>query len=100
MMAYTHKGDKPVQGLQRDTSGDEGGGTNPVVRMGARSMGTSFAGRQAHGPQKAAAARQVLQIAVWRADAVTFVCWWCATLETTGLERHVLSLWLHHTQLE
>lgn len=44
--------------------------------------------------------RQVLQIAVWRADAVTFVCWWCATLYATGLERRVLSLWLHHTELE
>lgn len=83
MLAYTHGGDKTVQALQRDTSGDEGGGTNPVVRTGLSLGGHHLqAGkaRQAHGPQKAAAVRQVLQIAVWRADAVTFVCWWCATL--------------------
>lgn len=34
-LAYTHGGDKTVEALQRDTSGDEGGGTNPVVRTGS-----------------------------------------------------------------
>lgn len=62
--------------------GVRGGGTNPVV-----GIGHSLRGHHLQAASEDAESRGYetgLQITVWRANAVTFVCWWHVTLSATG----------------
>lgn len=68
--------------LQEHFRGVRGGGTNPVVRMGLSLRGHHLqAGSE---DTESRGCETGLQITVWRADAVTFVCWWRVTLSATG----------------
>lgn len=62
--------------------GERGGGTNPVVKMGLSLRGHHLQAGSEDAESRGCEA--VLQITVWRADAVTFVCWWRVTLSATG----------------
>lgn len=62
--------------------GVRGGGTNPVVRIGLCLKGHHL---QAGSEDAESRGYETgLQITVWRANAVTFVCWWHVTLSATG----------------